>query len=118
MSDHVNAVLRDPVLFRAVLGLLATFTLEHVHTIVDILVGLATLGYLCLRIRAEWVAGKAMASRGAEPKGRGIACAVVAAPESILSDPCFHPSHQFPEPVVGVGPRAHVGIDGLHPPAA
>jgi hypothetical protein len=47
------AILRDPVPYHGALGFLAATTIEHVNAFVGLLVGLATLVYLCLRIRNE-----------------------------------------------------------------
>lgn len=54
ISAVLAALLRDPVPYRGALGLLAVITIERLNAIVGLLVGLATLVYLCLRIRAEW----------------------------------------------------------------
>jgi len=48
------SLLRDPVPYQGALGLFATLTIERVNGFVGLLVGLATLVYLCLRIRGEW----------------------------------------------------------------
>ncbi len=47
-------LLRDPVPYHGALGLIAIITLERLNAVVGLLVGLATLLYLCLRIRKEW----------------------------------------------------------------
>jgi len=47
------SVARDPVPYHGALGVLASLTIEHVNAFVGVLVGLATLVYLCLRIRNE-----------------------------------------------------------------
>ena len=46
-------ILRDPVPYRGLIGFFAAVTLEHLNAIVGPLVGLATLVYLCLRIREQ-----------------------------------------------------------------
>lgn len=48
------SLLRDPVPYQGALGLFATLTIERVNGFVGLLVGIATLVYLCLRIRGEW----------------------------------------------------------------
>jgi hypothetical protein len=53
MSSFIS-VLRDPVPYHGALGMLASLTIEHVNAFVGLLVGLATLVYLCLRIGREW----------------------------------------------------------------
>lgn len=53
MSSLIS-VLRDPVPYQGALGLFATLTIERLNGFVGLLVGLATLVYLCLRIRAEF----------------------------------------------------------------
>ena len=47
------ALLRDPVPYQGALGFFAVVTLERLNAFVGLLVGLATLVYLCLRIRRE-----------------------------------------------------------------
>lgn len=47
------AIIRDPVPYRGLIGFFAAVTLEHLNAIVGLLVGLATLVYLCLRIRDQ-----------------------------------------------------------------
>jgi hypothetical protein len=42
---------RDPVLHRVGLGWIAVITLDQLNAFVGLLVGIATLVYLCLRIR-------------------------------------------------------------------
>jgi hypothetical protein len=42
---------RDPVLQRVGLGWIAVITLDQLNAFVGLLVGIATLVYLCLRIR-------------------------------------------------------------------
>lgn len=51
-------LLRDPVPYHGALGFVATITVEHLNAFVGLLVGMATLIYLCLRIRREWSARK------------------------------------------------------------
>ncbi len=46
-------IIRDPVPYRGLIGFFAAVTLEHLNAIVGLLVGLATLVYLCLRIRDQ-----------------------------------------------------------------
>lgn len=46
----LTALVRDPVPYRGLIGFFAAVTLEHLNAIVGLLVGLATLVYLCLRI--------------------------------------------------------------------
>ena len=58
MFATISSVLRDPVPYHGALGFLATITIERVNAVVGLLVGLATLVYLCLRIRREWSARK------------------------------------------------------------
>lgn len=53
MSSLIS-VLRDPVPYQGALGLFATLTIDRLNGFVGLLVGLATLVYLCLRIRQEW----------------------------------------------------------------
>jgi hypothetical protein len=47
------AIIRDPVLYHGALGFFAVVTLERLNAFVGLLVGLATLVYLCLRIRDQ-----------------------------------------------------------------
>lgn len=47
------SILRDPVPYRAAVGLVASINLDRLNTIIGLLVGVATLVYLCLRIRRE-----------------------------------------------------------------
>jgi hypothetical protein len=47
------ALARDPVPYRGGLGIFAIVTLEHLNAFVGLLVGLATMVYLILRIRAQ-----------------------------------------------------------------
>jgi hypothetical protein len=54
MLATILTVLRDPVPYRGALGLLAVVTIERLNAVVGLLVGLATLVYLCLRIKHEW----------------------------------------------------------------
>lgn len=53
MLSTILSVFRDPVLYRGSLGWVAVVTLEHLNAFVGLLVGLATLVYLCLRIRDQ-----------------------------------------------------------------
>ena len=53
MLSTILSVLRDPVPYRGGLGIFAIVTLEHLNTLVGLMVGIATLVYLCLRIRRE-----------------------------------------------------------------
>jgi len=46
-------LLRDPVPYHGALGWIAIITLERLNAVVGLLVGLATLLYLCLRIRDQ-----------------------------------------------------------------
>ena len=48
-----TALFRDPVPYQGGLGLFALITLERLNAFVGLMVGLATLVYLCLRIRNE-----------------------------------------------------------------
>lgn len=48
------SLLRDPVPYQGALGLFATLTIDRLNGFVGLLVGLATLVYLCFRIRAEF----------------------------------------------------------------
>jgi hypothetical protein len=65
ISAVLAALLRDPVPYRGALGLLAVITIERLNAIVGLLVGLATLVYLCLRIRSEWRVRNGRAKPGA-----------------------------------------------------
>jgi hypothetical protein len=56
------SILRDPVPYHGALGMLASLTIEHLNAFVGLLVGLATLVYLCLRIGKEWKNRKTSAS--------------------------------------------------------
>ena len=47
------ALLRDPVPYHGAVGFFAFTTLERLNAYVGLLVGVATLIYLCLRIRRE-----------------------------------------------------------------
>lgn len=49
----LQSLLRDPVPYHGLLGFLAVVTLERLNVLVGLLVGLATLVYLCLRIRDQ-----------------------------------------------------------------
>jgi len=51
-------LLRDPVPYHGILGFIAANTIEHLNAFVGLFVGVATLVYLCLRIRREWIARK------------------------------------------------------------
>ncbi|MGH8021478.1 MAG: hypothetical protein ACREIA_25000 [Opitutaceae bacterium] len=53
MIATITALLRDPVPYRGLIGLLTTLTLENLNTVMGLLVGLATFAYLCVRIRHE-----------------------------------------------------------------
>jgi len=53
LFSSVAALLRDPVPYRSGLGIFALITLERLNAFVGLLVGLATLVYLCLRIRDQ-----------------------------------------------------------------
>lgn len=53
LFSSVAALLRDPVPYRGGLGIFAIVTLERLNAIVGLLVGVATLVYLCLRIRDQ-----------------------------------------------------------------
>jgi len=54
MLSAILSVVRDPVPYHGALGFFAAVTLEHLNAFVGLLVGFATLIYLCLRIRREW----------------------------------------------------------------
>ena len=47
----MSSILRDPVPYQ---GALAAITIERLNGFVGLLVGIATLVYLCLRIMKEW----------------------------------------------------------------
>lgn len=53
MLSTILSVLRDPVPYRGGLGIFAIVTLERLNAFVGLMVGLATLVYLCLRIRDQ-----------------------------------------------------------------
>lgn len=53
MSSLIIPIFRDPVPYQGALGLFATLTIERLNGFVGLLVGLATLVYLCLRILGE-----------------------------------------------------------------
>ena len=53
MLSTILSVLRDPVPYRGGLGIFAIVTLERLNALVGLLVGIATLVYLCLRIRDQ-----------------------------------------------------------------
>jgi hypothetical protein len=53
LFSSVAALLRDPVPYRGGLGFLAVITLERLNAFVGLMVGIATLVYLCLRIRDQ-----------------------------------------------------------------
>ena len=53
MISTILSVLRDPVLHRVGLGWIAVITLDQLNALVGLLVGIATLVYLCLRIRDQ-----------------------------------------------------------------
>jgi len=53
MLTLLQTLLRDPVPYHGGLGIFAIVTLEHLNAFVGLLVGLATLVYLCLRIRDQ-----------------------------------------------------------------
>ena len=53
MISTILSVLRDPVPYRGGLGIFAIVTLERLNAFVGLLVGIATLIYLCLRIRDQ-----------------------------------------------------------------
>ena len=55
LFSSVAALLRDPVLHRVGLGWIAVITLDQLNALVGLLVGIATLVYLCLRIRREYL---------------------------------------------------------------
>jgi len=51
MLAVLTEIFRDPVIQRVGVGWLAFVTLDRLNAIVGLMVGLATLVYLCLRIR-------------------------------------------------------------------
>lgn len=51
MLTTIAELSRDPVLHRVGLGWIAVITLDQLNAFVGLLVGIATLIYLCLRIR-------------------------------------------------------------------
>ena len=53
LRSALVALFRDPVPYQGGLGLFALITLERLNAFVGLMVGLATLVYLCLRIRRE-----------------------------------------------------------------
>ncbi len=53
LFSSVAALLRDPVLHRVGLGWIAVITLDQLNALVGLMVGIATLVYLCLRIRDQ-----------------------------------------------------------------
>ena len=53
MLSTILSVLRDPVPYRGGLGIFAIVTLERLNAFVGLMVGIATLVYLCLRIRDQ-----------------------------------------------------------------
>jgi hypothetical protein len=53
LLSSVTTLLRDPVPYHGALGLIAIITLERLNAVIGLLVGLATLLYLCLRIRDQ-----------------------------------------------------------------
>ena len=53
MLSTILSVLRDPVPYRGGLGIFAIVTLERLNAFVGLMVGVATLVYLCLRIREQ-----------------------------------------------------------------
>ncbi len=53
MLSTLAELTRDPVLHRVGLGWIAVITLERLNAVVGLLVGIATLVYLCLRIRDQ-----------------------------------------------------------------
>ena len=55
MISTILSVLRDPVPYRGGLGIFAIVTLERLNAFVGLMVGIATLVYLCLRIRREYL---------------------------------------------------------------
>ena len=55
MLSTIISVVRDPVPYHGALGFFAVITIERLNAFVGLLVGLATLVYLCLRIRREYL---------------------------------------------------------------
>jgi len=55
MLSTIISVIRDPVPYHGALGFFAVITIERLNAFVGLLVGLATLVYLCLRIRREYL---------------------------------------------------------------
>ena len=53
MLPATLSILRDPVPYNGAIGFFAFTTLERLNAYVGLMVGLATLVYLCLRIRRE-----------------------------------------------------------------
>ena len=53
MLTTLAELTRDPVLHRVGLGWIAVITLDQLNALVGLLVGIATLVYLCLRIRDQ-----------------------------------------------------------------
>ena len=53
MLPATLSILRDPVSYHGAIGFFAFTTLERLNAYVGLMVGLATLVYLCLRIRRE-----------------------------------------------------------------
>ena len=53
MLSATLSILRDPVPYHGAVGFFAFTTLERLNAYVGLMVGLATLVYLCLRIRRE-----------------------------------------------------------------
>ena len=53
MLPATLSILRDPVPYHGAIGFFAFTTLERLNAVVGLLVGLATLLYLCLRIRDQ-----------------------------------------------------------------
>lgn len=51
MLSTLLSVVRDPVPYHGALGFFAVITIERLNAFVGLMVGLATLVYLCLRIR-------------------------------------------------------------------
>jgi hypothetical protein len=55
MLTTLAELTRDPVLHRVGLGWVAVITLDQLNAFVGLMVGIATLVYLCLRIRREYL---------------------------------------------------------------
>jgi hypothetical protein len=53
MLPATLSILRDPVPYHGAIGFFAFTTLERLNAYVGLMVGVATLVYLCLRIRRE-----------------------------------------------------------------